>query len=380
MTKKHQKHSKIAKPALGEFGRVEFSILGTPCGDIKKIASLITHALQEKFKIAYIDADHKSADNKSNLTGTSLAEGFEMEYVDKIDFHRTDFHGTINKFTQKKHFVDQDLVIVNGNHFESNCQIVVLDPRKSLEKKLGKLTNVELLITTGSDMETPNYLTEHLDIANIPTINIDDHDQLITWAENKIASKKPVLNGLVLVGGKSERMQQDKSLIAYHGKSQKAHMTDLLGSMTAKSFLSVREDQEVNDQTIKDTFTGLGPYGAILSAFRHDPNAAWLVTACDQPYIDEAVIQNLIDNRNTSKVATAFYNPETDFPEPLITIWEPRAYAYLLDFLSQGYSCPRKVLINTDIELIKLEDASVLRNANTPEEAKLAMNELSKTD
>ena len=95
---------------------------------------------------------------------------------------------------------------------------------------------------------------------------------------------------------------------------------------------------------------------------------AWLTLACDLPYLDGETIKQLVTNRNPSKLATCFYNPETDFPEPLITIWEPRAYPTLLDFLSQGQSCPRKVLINSAIEMIKMKESFRMKNANTPEE------------
>jgi len=67
-------------------------------------------------------------------------------------------------------------------------------------------------------------------------------------------------------------------------------------------------------------------------------------------------------------MATCFHNPETDFPEPLITIWEPRAYPRLLEFLSLGYSCPRKALINSDVQEIDIPDLQLLSNVNTPEE------------
>ena len=70
---------------------------------------------------------------------------------------------------------------------------------------------------------------------------------------------------------------------------------------------------------------------------------------------------------NIFKVATAFLNPETEFPEPLITIWEPRSYPVLFQFLTQGYSCPRKVLINSEIELLHLEEHEVLMNVNDRE-------------
>ena len=97
---------------------------------------------------------------------------------------------------------------------------------------------------------------------------------------------------------------------------------------------------------------------------RNNPNTSWLVVACDLPLLYEKTLNFLVENRNSSKVATAIYNPETGFPEPLITIWEPRSYQVILNFLAQGYSCPRKVLINSDINLLKLDEPRVLLNVN----------------
>ena len=56
-----------------------------------------------------------------------------------------------------------------------------------------------------------------------------------------------------------------------------------------------------------------------------------------------------------------------EFPEPLVTIWEPKAYPIMLQFLAQGISCPRKVLINSDVELLETDDVYIY-NVNTPEE------------
>jgi molybdopterin-guanine dinucleotide biosynthesis protein A len=66
-------------------------------------------------------------------------------------------------------------------------------------------------------------------------------------------------------------------------------------------------------------------------------------------------------------MATAFYDSEGKFPEPLITIWEPRSYPQLLQFLGLGYSCPRKALINSDVKLLTITDVAELRNVNDPE-------------
>ncbi|OOQ62289.1 molybdenum cofactor guanylyltransferase [Mucilaginibacter pedocola] len=184
---------------------------------------------------------------------------------------------------------------------------------------------------------------------------------------------EPQLNGLVLAGGKSTRMGIDKGTVNWRGKEQRYYMADLLKEFCKDVFISCRDvaqQEEIDPQynTLTDTFTGLGPYGGILSAFRQNPNAAWLVIACDLPLVDEQLLHHLTDHRSVKHVATAYHSKATDFPEPLITIWEPKAYPVILQFLSQGYSCPRKVLINSDISLLQVPNAESLSNVNTPEE------------
>ena len=83
----------------------------------------------------------------------------------------------------------------------------------------------------------------------------------------------------------------------------------------------------------------------------------------------------LLNRRNSAKIATAIKGKGKDFPEPLITIYEPKAYPILLQYLAQGYSCPRKMLINSDVEIIEIDD-DFIRNINTPEEFELAKKEL----
>jgi molybdopterin-guanine dinucleotide biosynthesis protein A len=120
---------------------------------------------------------------------------------------------------------------------------------------------------------------------------------------------------------------------------------------------------------IPDSFTDLGPYGAILSAFRYDPTAAWLVLACDLPLFDKAAVAELVSARSPRSVATALRLNSESFPEPLVAIWEPKSYQLLLAFLGQGVSCPRKVLINSDVFLKDASRPEVLINVNSREEA-----------
>jgi len=189
-------------------------------------------------------------------------------------------------------------------------------------------------------------------------------------------NKQPQLNGLVLAGGRSKRMGKDKGAIQWNGKEQRYSAADLLKKYCKEVYISCRQEQK-NEilseyQTLTDSFLDFGPYGGILSALRAERDKAWLVVACDLPLLDEETISYLIKNRNTDSIATTFESPHDGLPEPLITIWEPKSYPVLLDFLGKGYTCPRKVLINSNKTILQPPISHALMNVNTPEDARKA--------
>ena len=373
---KHQKHAKLTRPEFGHFHRHEWAILGTPCGNIKKLAYGIIDRLSDSYRVGYVDADHTGADEEeadSRIDPQSaMAHGARMEYIDKVNYHRLDFKGDVDSHGYRMYFNEQDAVIVNGNHFPARKQIVVIDPGKedSLKRRLGQLTDVRLILLVEGVNEVYPWLREKLEgFSNIPLMKLKDEAGIAILVEKELSAAKAPLYGLVLAGGKSERMGRDKGMIDYHGQPQREHLAELLGHFCKETFISCRPDQaEGIKNPLADTFTGLGPFGGILSAFREQPDSAWLVVACDLPLLDEYTISQLAGFRNPSKVATAFNSPANEFPEPLIAIWEPRSYPILLQFLAQGYSCPRKVLINSNVELLDAERPEALRNVNKPDE------------
>ncbi|MDQ3535729.1 MAG: NTP transferase domain-containing protein, partial [Bacteroidota bacterium] len=376
----HKKHVSLAKSILGTFGRNEISILGTPCGNIKELAYKLIGELSPEHKISYVDADHKNVALEKKDQISALSFGASMEYTDKIDFQRIDYASPFNEFQIKNHFIDNDLVLINGNHFDAKNQLVVIDPQKPLQKKLNRLNNVIAFILKNSE-GIPDYIKEHkADYNEIPIFVWNDFDKILLLVNDFLKKQVPEIKGLILAGGKSSRMKQDKSLLQYHDKSQIEHTFDLLYPFCKETFISIPAEQKDKVpgslEIIEDAFLHLGPYGAILSAFRKDPQAAWLVIACDLPFLDSEALNHLINNRNPSSIATAFLDSEKQFPEPLITIWEPKSYFKLLYFLGLGYSCPRKVLINTDCHVIEAPNVKALQNVNYPEEYEAVKNNL----
>ncbi|MBL7783474.1 MAG: NTP transferase domain-containing protein [Saprospiraceae bacterium] len=369
---KHSKHTQLARPALGRFGRNEWAIVGTHCSAIRTLSGQLIAALSPKFRCACVDADH----TEETVLPGMLASGAGVEYTDAIGSHRLLVYANWNQHQFRQVFNEADLTLVNGNHHEAARQIVVIDPAKenSLRKRLAQLSDVRLILLTDGAVPPFGFLAEALPHwHDIPQLLLSDTAGILAFFEKEMQQAIPAVNGLVLAGGQSLRMGRDKGAMDWHGKPQREYMADMLAPLCAETFISCRAGQESELQSaypaLPDTFSDLGPYGAILSAFRKAPDRAWLVVACDLPLLDAETLQFLLKNRQVRHTATAFESPFDQMPEPLITIWEPKSYAVLLAFLAQGYSCPRKVLLNSDAHILKAPSPEKLTNVNTPEEA-----------
>jgi len=376
-TSKHTKHAKLTRPALGQFGRTEVAFVGAPCGDIQTLAKKVIRDLSPNYAMAYVDADHKAFDQE--LEQPYLDEGAEVYWLDQQRMEMT-IHQSSNTFDRKLAFQSIDLALINGNHFQGDAQFIFLHSKKlkSLDKRANQLTNVLGIIKADCD-EPGEIVKEHLPHwKELPTYDVHDTKSITKAVQSYVESRKPELNALILVGGKSTRMGRDKASLTYSNKPQVEVLQDLVRPYAAETYVSCRPGQDLSAEAevIVDRFEGLGPMGAILSAFQKYPNHAWLVLACDLPFLDDSVIQELINQRSIRHIATAFKNEESGFAEPLITIWEPKSYNRLLSFLSLGYSCPRKVLINSDTKLIQARQSEKLKNVNTPEEYESALQKI----
>ena len=371
---KHYKHAKLERRNTDNFATNEIAILGSKCSIIADFAQKMGKKLRKRAKIAYLDASHD--------------ESIDAPFLDIFTAHQTgaisvNSSHELNQYNERIHFSKYDLLFINGNHYRGAKQILILDQDKeaSVKKRLDQLDRVQFVIKLNRNAEYFDFLTERYPyIENLKSYHIDEIDAIAKHIENLIQESIAPIQGLVLAGGKSQRMGQDKTQIKYHGKTQLAHVVELLESNLLQTYVSLADEQDLADhQVIQDKFVGLGVFGAICSAFMKDPNKAWFVLATDLPFIDDELIKKLLKHRNPSKIATAVKGKTKEFVEPIITIYEPKAYPVLLNYLSQGYSCPRKALINSDVEIIEVDDR-IIRNVNTPEEYREALKEITQTN
>ena len=95
--------------------------------------------------------------------------------------------------------------------------------------------------------------------------------------------------GVVLAGGKSSRMGQDKALIELDGRKLLDRALDLLDPHVAELLVIGDPDKYgfVGPFVIGDEWPGKGPLGGIATAMRYASNDRLLVTGCDLPGLNE---------------------------------------------------------------------------------------------
>jgi len=369
LKEKHHKHPPLKRPQLGNYHKLEWSIYGTTCGEIETFYKSINTHFGDKYRLSYIDADHSEGVKDSSLQ------------IGEKQYSQNHISET-NSFDDKFNVTLSQAVFINGNHYPGNRQIVLINPLKkdSLERRVEQLDNINMVIIPDDKIEIYDFIKSKMSDKTLILLQ-DQNQEIFEFIEKEIQKSIPPIKALILAGGKSTRMQEDKSKLKYHNEiTQETYLAKMCQDIGIETFISKSANEQETEidgfQIIKDRYLDMGPLGAILSAFMHDPETAWLVLACDLPYISSPFIERLVKERSVTHFSTAYRLKENPFPEPLIAIYEPAIYKRMLEFLSLGYACPRKVLINSEVKHVILENEEVAFNANTPMDKESVFNKL----
>lgn len=189
-------------------------------------------------------------------------------------------------------------------------------------------------------------------------------------------NSKPKLHGLLLAGGRSSRMGQDKAALVHpDGRTLLRRCHDLLREAGCETIaISLRHDQEIpagfdGVEIVRDPEgSSLGPMAGMVVGMRLDSAADWLVLACDLPRLDAATLDYLIDSKQAHEKFLAYRSEFDGLPEPLCTLYSQAALPILEQAQADDFRCPRKILIRNDCRLLEPITPRALDNANTPED------------
>jgi len=172
---------------------------------------------------------------------------------------------------------------------------------------------------------------------------------------------------IVMAGGRSERMGQDKALLQVDGQPLVAGLAGQLAPWLDAVLISANEPERfafTGLQVVVDREPGQGPLMGIASALAESPCERNLVVACDMPQVDRALARELLARLAGADVAVPV-DPEGRY-EPLFAAYRKGAAAAMFAALAAGKRRIWDAYQDLRIERVPLSAHDLPVNLNTP--------------
>ncbi len=215
----------------------------------------------------------------------------------------------------------------------------------------------------------------------IPLFHRDEADQIYQFVKEHFYNcTRPLLGG-VFIGGQSKRMGKPKFSLSYQGQSETERMVNMLSGFCDQVYLSARQEQDLEAfeglqrcGRINDEHYGLGPVGGLATLMGTHPEKAWLITACDMPFLQEEAIARIVSERDPLRYGTCFLQKGGVGVEPMCAIYEPKFIVPLFEALSRRELSLTRIIKELPFKHVTVapSDRTHFTNVNTPEEYEVA--------
>jgi len=116
------------------------------------------------------------------------------------------------------------------------------------------------------------------------------------------------ISGIILSGGKSTRMGENKSLLKIGDKTAIERIVDLMAGLFPKLILSANTPEEYSFlglETVKDIYTHAGPLAGIHAGLQKSTTEKNFVISCDMQLMNEETIKFLVDYNTDRQITIA---------------------------------------------------------------------------
>jgi molybdopterin-guanine dinucleotide biosynthesis protein A len=191
------------------------------------------------------------------------------------------------------------------------------------------------------------------------------------------------ITGVILAGGKSSRMGQNKALMSLGGHRLIDRVVHVLRDVFADLLLVTNSPAiyaDLDVPKVSDVFPEKGSLGGIYSAVVHAPAPYCFVVACDMPFLQPSVIRYLVAQMVDNDVVIPEVHGEM---QPLHAIYSKACLAPMRQRLDAnrlkivGFLSDVRVRIVSTGEMLALDpQLYTFQNLNTPEEFQAAEQRL----
>lgn len=154
-----------------------------------------------------------------------------------------------------------------------------------------------------------------------------------------------MITGIVLCGGRSTRMGEDKALLLFDGETMLARVVRLVGEVADDVIVVTRPGntfappggghpfRQLPVRIVHDPVEHLGPLAGIAAGLAASTSDTNLVVACDMPLVKPAVLRRLVELRDGADACVAVVD---GFASPLCAVYGPHVAAAARDLLAAG--------------------------------------------
>jgi len=184
-----------------------------------------------------------------------------------------------------------------------------------------------------------------------------------------------MITGIVLSGGSSRRMGEDKALLFFEGQCLVSHVVSTLESVCQQILVIAQPHQDLsflNKTVVNDMIPDYGALMGLYTGLKNAPTDRVLAVACDMPFLQPKLLEYLIHADMDADVVV----PKIDGHfEPLLAVYSKNCLSTIEDMINRSEKCvydfypkvrvrevSKKELRRVDPELKSLV------NFNTPQE------------
>ena len=192
---------------------------------------------------------------------------------------------------------------------------------------------------------------------------------------------------ILLCGGQSRRMGQDKGSMIIHNKPMINHILSTLNSEINeviivlnnkqridkyKNFIK-KEDYDFKISFVEDEIKNIGPISGILTGLKHITSNYALILPCDSPYVTNNLIRNIFNEIDSNYQAIVPYHDNENklkTSEPLHSIYNKNIIPEIEKLISQDVLHIKGLIEKIDTKFILIDNKKLLkkefRNLNHP--------------
>jgi len=162
------------------------------------------------------------------------------------------------------------------------------------------------------------------------------------------------IGGIILAGGKSSRMGQDKALMKIGDKTLIEYVYEIINTFTSEILISSNTNDYsfLNCEIIPDIYQNIGPMAGIHASLKNSKYDKNIVISCDTPFISKKIILELIKASSSYDITISRNNK---FIEPLIGIYNKNILEYLDNAISNNKYSIQKFIHSSNHNIIDID-------------------------